>query len=128
MKNLLVLTTLACLLLIVVAANSTSKVETAAQTAGLSTPEPTPTLESRKRPYKPESTEGPYILYSGYYRIRCWPGCHTKDIPESLKRKRPYKPESTEGPYILYSGYYRIRCWPGCHTKDIPESIRRKAY
>jgi len=115
MKCLFVLGTLACLLLIIGAAILTSGVETAAQAAQATS---TPT---------PEATRPGYTNYSGYYRIRCWPACHTMNLPESLKRKRSYKPTPTEAPYTLYSGYYRIRCWPACHTMNIPESIK-KAY
>lgn len=33
----------------------------------------------------PESAEPGYTNYSGYYRMRCWPACHSKDFPESIK-------------------------------------------
>ena len=78
--------------------------EVAAQTTGMPTPES----------IQPESG---YTNYSGYYRMRCWPACHTKDIPESMNL------ELEPGGYTNYSGYYRMRCWPACHTKDIPESM-----
>lgn len=64
---------------------------------------------------------------SRYYRIRCWPGCHSYGEfadPQNVKtskvdRQYPiaagvwYPGESvpTEA-----SRYYRIRCWPGCHS------------
>jgi hypothetical protein len=31
-------------------------------------------------------TDQGYINYSGYYRMRCWPGCHTKDFPDSVRK------------------------------------------
>jgi len=72
-----------------------------------------------------------YTNYSGYYRMRCWPACHTKDHPESMgMRTGPMMSRPTpeaEHSYTNYSGYYRMRCWPACHTKDFPESIK-KAY
>ena len=76
----------------------------------------------------PSATRRGYTNYSGYYRIRCWPGCHTRNLPESIKRAartadKP-TPQATKRGYTNYSGYYRMRCWPGCHTKNLPESIR----
>jgi len=82
----------------------TSDMEVAAQTAG------TPT---------PESEEPGYTNYSGYYRMRCWPACHSKDFPESMQSQSQSKPG-----YTNYSGYYRMRCWPACHSKDFPESMK----
>jgi hypothetical protein len=99
MKHFLVLSVLVCLLLLI-CGGILASTETAAQAAQASTP-------------TPEAKPG-YTTYSGYYRMRCWPACHTKDIPESIK---PHN-------YTNYSGYYRMRCWPACHTKDIPESIK----
>jgi hypothetical protein len=64
-----------------------------------------------------ESGQPGYTSYSGYYRMRCWPACHTRDIPESIQPRQAHH-------YTSYSGYYRMRCWPGCHTRDIPESIQ----
>jgi hypothetical protein len=113
MKNRLVFVTFACLLLVVGAVILTSEVEMVAQASQASG---TPT---------PEATSPGYTNYSGYYRMRCWPACHTKDIPESVGGKRPYKPTPTDAPYTNYSGYYRMRCWPACHTMNIPESIKK---
>jgi hypothetical protein len=98
MKHFLVPSVLVCLLLIICSAILIPGTETAAQA-----------------PPTPEAKPG-YTSYSGYYRMRCWPGCHTKDLPESMKPRRDY---------TSYSGYYRMRCWPGCHTKDLPESIKK---
>jgi len=58
----------------------TSDMEVAAQTAG------TPT---------PESEEPGYTNYSGYYRMRCWPACHSKDFPESMQSQSQSKPGYT---------------------------------
>jgi hypothetical protein len=80
----------------------TSDMEVAAQTG-------TPT---------PEPEEPGYTNYSGYYRMRCWPACHSKDFPESMQAQ-------SEPGYTNYSGYYRMRCWPACHSKDFPESMKR---
>ncbi|MBC7250193.1 MAG: hypothetical protein H5T62_07900 [Anaerolineae bacterium] len=74
MKRLLVLSTLACLLLTISGAILTTELETVAQAAQATS---TPT---------PEATKPGYTSYSGYYRMRCWPGCHTKDLPESIKQ------------------------------------------
>ncbi|MFQ5813437.1 MAG: hypothetical protein ACE5I2_09675 [Anaerolineae bacterium] len=117
MKHLTVFVTLACLLLIVGTVVSTFEVETAAQAAQAGS---TPT---------PESAQPGYTNYSGYYRMRCWPACHTMNIPESLKGRTAQAtstptPEAKRG-YTNYSGYYRMRCWPACHTKNIPESIKK---
>ena len=101
MKRLLVLSALVGLLLIIWGGILTPGAEMAGQAAQAAS---TPT---------PEATKPGYTSYSGYYRMRCWPGCHTKDFPELIKPRG----------YTSYSGYYRIRCWPGCHTKDFPESI-----
>jgi hypothetical protein len=117
MKYLTVFVTLVCLLLIVGALAPTFRGEMAAQAAQ---PSDTPT---------PEETEPGYTNYSGYYRMRCWPACHTKNIPESVQKQMAHPtstptPEASRG-YTNYSGYYRMRCWPACHTKDIPESIKQ---
>jgi len=77
----------------------------------------------------PSATRRGYTNYSGYYRIRCWPGCHTRNLPESIRATQNIPtaiPQATKRGYTNYSGYYRMRCWPGCHTKDIPESIRSR--
>ena len=102
MKHFLVLSVFVCLLLLI-CGGILAGTETAAQAAQASTP-------------TPEAKPG-YTNYSGYYRMRCWPACHTKDIPESITTK----PRG----YTNYSGYYRMRCWPACHTKDIPESVKK---
>jgi len=99
MKRFLVLSVFVSLLIIICSAILIPGTETAAQ-----------------EPPTPEAKPG-YTNYSGYYRMRCWPACHTKDIPESIKPK----PRG----YTNYSGYYRMRCWPACHTKDIPESVKK---
>jgi len=99
MKRFLVLSMFVFLLIIICSAILIPGTETAAQ-----------------EPPTPEAKPG-YTSYSGYYRMRCWPACHTKDIPESIKPK----PRG----YTNYSGYYRMRCWPACHTKDIPESVKK---
>jgi hypothetical protein len=116
MRHFSLVGAVACLLLISWAFVLSSGVETVVQAAQ---PTSTPTPETRTG----------YTNYSGYYRMRCWPACHTKDIPESV-RMRVERVTSTPTPerertYTNYSGYYRIRCWPACHTKDIPESIRK---
>jgi len=103
MKHFLVLSVFVCLLLIICSVILIPGTERAAQAAQASTP-------------TPEAKPG-YTSYSGYYRMRCWPACHTKDIPESTKPK----PRG----YTNYSGYYRMRCWPACHTKDIPDSVKK---
>jgi hypothetical protein len=100
MKRFLVLSVFVFLLIIICSAILIPGTETAAQ-----------------EPPTPEATKPGYTNYSGYYRMRCWPACHTKDIPESIKPK----PRG----YTNYSGYYRMRCWPACHTKDIPESVKK---
>jgi hypothetical protein len=100
MKRFLVLSVFVSLLIIICSAILIPGTETAAQ-----------------EPPTPEATKPGYTNYSGYYRMRCWPACHTKDIPESIKPK----PRG----YTNYSGYYRMRCWPACHTKDIPESVKK---
>jgi len=100
MKRFLVLSVFVFLLIIICSAILIPGTETAAQEL------PTP-----------EATKPGYTNYSGYYRMRCWPACHTKDIPESMKPK----PRG----YTNYSGYYRMRCWPACHTRDIPESVKK---
>ena len=116
MKYLFVCAVLAYFLLITGAVILAADVETAPQAAQATS---TPT---------PESARPGYTNYSGYYRMRCWPACHTKDIPESIRKgtapvtSRP-APETERG-YTSYSGYYRMRCWPACHTKDLPESIK----
>jgi hypothetical protein len=117
MKNQLVFVTFTCLLLIVGTVILTSEVETVAQAAQTGS---TPT---------PEAAKPGYTNYSGYYRMRCWPACHTMNIPESIKGQAAQEsstptPEAKRG-YTNYSGYYRMRCWPACHTKDIPESIKK---
>jgi hypothetical protein len=117
MKYLTVFVVLACLLLIIGMVVSTFGMETAAQAAQASG---TPT---------PEATRPGYTNYSGYYRMRCWPACHTKNFPESLRQRtaQPMStptPEATRPGYTNYSGYYRMRCWPACHTINIPESIK----
>jgi hypothetical protein len=115
MKRFLVLSVVVCLLIIICSAILIPGRETAAQAAQASTP-------------TPEAKPG-YTNYSGYYRMRCWPACHTKDIPESMKGPAAQAsmpaPEATEPGYTNYSGYYRMRCWPACHTKDIPESVKK---
>ena len=73
MKHFLVLSVLACLLVIICSAILIPGTETAAQAAQAGTP-------------TPEATKPGYTNYSGYYRMRCWPACHTKDIPESVKK------------------------------------------
>jgi len=73
-KHFLVLSVFVCLLLIIGGGILMSDVETAAQAAQAAN---TPT---------PEATKPGYTNYSGYYRMRCWPGCHTKDFPESIKK------------------------------------------
>jgi hypothetical protein len=118
MKNFIVLSASVCLLLIICAAILIPDTGTTVHAAqGTSTP-------------TPEETEPGYTNYSGYYRMRCWPACHTKDIPESLTMHAAQEtstptPEETEPGYTNYSGYYRMRCWPACHTKDIPESVKK---
>jgi hypothetical protein len=106
-NRILVLPALVCLLLIIWGGILTPDVERAAQAAQSAS---TPT---------PEATDPGYTNYSGYYRMRCWPACHTKDIPECLQPDQP-EPHG----YTNYSGYYRMRCWPACHTKDIPECLQ----
>jgi hypothetical protein len=106
--HILVPSALSCLLLIMwggILAPDTEGTAKAARAA------PMPTAEA---------TESGYTNYSGYYRMRCWPACHTKDIPESMKVGS--EPEAPG--YTNYSGYYRMRCWPACHTRDIPESMQ----
>ena len=74
MKRFLVLSALVVyLLLIIWGGILTPNAEIAAQAAQAAS---TPT---------PEPTKPGYTNYSGYYRMRCWPGCHTKDFPESIK-------------------------------------------
>ena len=102
-KYVLVLSASVCLLLIMWGGILTPDAEMAAQAAQAAS---APT---------PEATKPGYTSYSGYYRMRCWPACHTKDIPESMEPRR----------YTIYSGYYRMRCWPACHAKDLPESIKK---
>ena len=97
MKHFMALSVLVFLLLIICSAILIPGTETAAQA-----------------PPTPEEKPG-YTNYSGYYRMRCWPACHSKDFPESVK------PEPRG--YTNYSGYYRMRCWPACHTMNFPESI-----
>jgi hypothetical protein len=113
MKRFLVLSVCVFLLIIICSAILIPGTETAAQ-----------------EPPTPEATKPGYTNYSGYYRMRCWPACHTKDIPESIKRQAAQAtstptPETTKPGYTNYSGYYRMRCWPACHTKDIPESVKK---
>lgn len=113
MKHFLVLSVFVCLLIVICSAILIPGTETAAQ-----------------EPPTPEAKPG-YTNYSGYYRMRCWPACHTKDLPESLKMHTAQADSTTTseapGPgYTNYSGYYRMRCWPACHTKDLPESIQKK--
>jgi hypothetical protein len=98
MRHFLVLSVLVCLLIIICSAILIPGTETAAQ-----------------EPPTPEATKPGYTNYSGYYRMRCWPACHTRDFPESIKPRN----------YTNYSGYYRMRCWPACHTKDFPESVKK---
>jgi hypothetical protein len=76
LKHFLVLSVLVCLLLTIGGAILTTEAETVAQAA-----QPTSTST-------PEATKPGYTNYSGYYRIRCWPACHTKDIPESIKKSK----------------------------------------
>ena len=67
MKRFMALSVFVCLLLIVCSAILVPGTETAAQAP-------------------PSEEEKPgYTNYSGYYRMRCWPACHTKDLPESIK-------------------------------------------
>ena len=118
MKNRLVFVMFTCLLLTVGAVILTSEVETVAQAPQASG---TPI---------PEATKPGYTNYSGYYRMRCWPACHSKDFPESIKMRAVQTtatptPEAARPGYTNYSGYYRMRCWPACHTINIPESIRK---
>jgi hypothetical protein len=118
-RTFLVWSALTCLLLVVFGGILTPGGETAAQ-AAQATGTPTPVAE----------TEHGYTNYSGYYRMRCWPGCHSRDFPESIKMQaaRPTPVAETAHGYTSYSGYYRMRCWPGCHSRDFPESVKRKAY
>ncbi len=74
----LLLVALSCLLLIIARGSLMHHTEAAVQ---LGQPTGTPTVEAAR-------TKVPYTSYSGYYRIRCWPGCHTKNLPESIKRSR----------------------------------------
>jgi hypothetical protein len=119
MKRFLIFSALVVyLLLLIWGGVLTSDVKVAAQAAQAAS---TPT---------PEATKPGYTNYSGYYRMRCWPACHTKDIPKSIKGQAAQPtstptPEPTRPGYTNYSGYYRMRCWPACHTKDIPESVRK---
>jgi hypothetical protein len=113
-KYVPVLSALVCLLLIIWGGILPPDVETAAQAAQAT----------------PEAAKPGYTNYSGYYRMRCWPACHTKDIPESIMGQAAQSTstptsEATRPGYTNYSGYYRMRCWPACHTRDIPESIRK---
>ena len=73
-NHILVLSALVCLLLIMWGGILTPDAEGAAQGARAAT---MPT---------PEATEPGYTNYSGYYRMRCWPACHTRDIPESMQK------------------------------------------
>ena len=72
-KHLIVLSALVGLLLIIWGGILTPDVETAAQAA-------------QAAQTTPEATEPGYTNYSGYYRMRCWPACHTRDIPESMQK------------------------------------------
>jgi hypothetical protein len=77
---------------------------------------------------------------SRYYRIRCWPGCHSYGEfadPKNIKTSNVEHHQYPIAAGVWYPGdpvpeeasrYYRIRCWPGCHSYGEfadPENVKK---